>query len=247
MCQLKIDTLGANQIPSGILYSGNFINCYKWTDKLGTNYLLTSESKEIRTPKAIEAAKHYEISHIGNRNDTIFNIEAFERVKIIYAYNYIERNNSTKLLWKYSDSNVCVLSDFLKYICNPIITDLNKDNVSETWLIYRTGCHSDVQPNNMVIMVHENNKISTLRGLMYSKYLVGDLNKDKFECNLEKLNLKEDSSAVKKNGMDFDNYKMRIGRYMNEDDFHNAPIQTLVYARILWKEYMDKDIDYGDH
>jgi len=82
---------------------------------------------------------------------------------------------------------------------------------------------------------------------MYAKYLAGDLNKDQFECNFEKLNLKEDSSTVKKHGMDFEYYKMRIGRYMSEEDFHNAPIQTLLYARILWKEFMDKDTDYGNH
>ena len=35
------------------------------------------------------------------------------------------------------------------------ITDLNKDSVTEVWLMYKTACHRDVSPSAMKIIMHE--------------------------------------------------------------------------------------------
>jgi len=47
---------------------------------------------------------------------------------------------------------------------SPIITDLDRNGYAEVWLVYYTGCHGDVSPETMKILMYEAGVKHALRG-----------------------------------------------------------------------------------
>lgn len=46
----------------------------------------------------------------------------------------------------------------------PKVTDLNKNDVPEVWIMYKTGCHGDVSPVTLKLIMYEGNKKYAMRG-----------------------------------------------------------------------------------
>ena len=84
----------------------------------------------------------------------------------MYAYHYIVDKGVAALTWKVSDFiKDCPVDIEAHYIANTFtVTDLNKDGISEVWLMYVTVCHGDVSPMDMKIIMYEGIQKFAMRG-----------------------------------------------------------------------------------
>lgn len=143
----KLKDITVAELPEEVVYKGEFLTCTAWTDKLGENYLVTSQSPvhEEELPEGTPMSS-----------------------KELYARHYLKKEKDFSLLWQ--------LYDFLKdgycgqftvdYLCKPYINDLDHDGVCETWLVYQLGCRSDwgTPPQTMKIIMHSGAKKCAIRG-----------------------------------------------------------------------------------
>jgi hypothetical protein len=151
----KIDTL---KLPKEVRYSGKINNAVFWTDSLGKNYVLLTETEEYTT-------KNQDGDDLKNA--------------ALYAFHYVRKNDSTKLLWKvYDYSKDCPFDVFVKFIGKAFkVTDLDKNGVAEVWLMYENQCTSDVSPAPTKIIMYEGTKKYAVRGeniIQISKDSYGD-------------------------------------------------------------------------
>jgi hypothetical protein len=151
----KIDTL---KLPKEVKYPGKITYAVSWTDSLGLNYLFLTETGEYIT-KSPEGHDW--------------------KNAMLYAYHYIRKNDSKKLLWRvYDYSKDCPFDISLKFIDKALnVTDLDKNGVAEVWLMYENQCTSDVSPAPTKIIMYEGNKKYAVRGeniIQISKDRYGD-------------------------------------------------------------------------
>ena len=164
--QIKTDTVSLNQLPKLLSFNGNFIKCIKWTDKLGLNYLIISQTNIVRSKIAKDLIKSAEIDYISRSGDTLYNdIRTDLKDKEIWGVNYVINNDSVKMLWEiYDFIKECYGGVKLDFIEPPIVTDLDNIGVYQTWLIYKLNCSSDVSPSRMKILLHIGEKKYAVRG-----------------------------------------------------------------------------------
>jgi hypothetical protein len=143
--QIKLTKLDSSNLPQNLKYVGHIINAVKWTDSLGLNYVLTTETGRI-------------YSKVKDEEDLF---DAF-----LYGYHYVIKNDSAKLIWKIYDYNKGCDLDLDFYFIDKAfaVTDLDKNGIAEVWVIYKNSCHGDVSPVPTKIIMYEANKKYTLRG-----------------------------------------------------------------------------------
>ncbi|MDI3318322.1 M949_RS01915 family surface polysaccharide biosynthesis protein [Pinibacter soli] len=143
--QINLTKLGAQNLPKHLKYEGHIINAVKWLDRLGLNYVITSETGEIPTK--------------GKDNDGL-------RDAYLYAYHYVVKNDSTKLVWRiYDFSDGCVVDLNVYFVDKTFaVTDLDNNGLAEVWVMYKNSCHGDVSPVPTKIIMYEGNKKYALRG-----------------------------------------------------------------------------------
>ena len=142
--QVKLTKVDSANLPQNLKYVGHIINAVKWTDSLGLNYVITTETGRIYS-KA--------------KDDDLF--DAF-----LYAYHYVIKNGNNKSIWKIYDYNKgCDLDlDFYFIDSTFAVTDLDKNGIAEVWIMYKNSCHGDVSPVPTKIIMYEGNKKYALRG-----------------------------------------------------------------------------------
>lgn len=138
--------LKESEIPDFIKYEGKFVSSFKWTDNLGENIVITTETGI------------YESKKFKHENDG--------RDAEIFAYHFIVDNNNAKQNWRvYDYINDCPVDLDASFIDNTLqITDLDKDGVAETWLIYTISCRGGVSPCDMKIIMYEGQQKFAIRG-----------------------------------------------------------------------------------
>jgi hypothetical protein len=143
--QIKLTKLDSSSLPKRIKYAGRIINAVKWTDSLGLNYAVTTETGRIYSKAKDE--------------EDLF--DAF-----LYAYHYVVKNDSTKLIWRIYDYNKGCGLDLNFYFIDKAfaVTDLDKNGLAEIWVMYKNSCHGDVSPVPTKIIMYEGNKKYALRG-----------------------------------------------------------------------------------
>jgi hypothetical protein len=143
--QIKLTKLDSSSLPKRIKYVGRIINAVKWTDSLGLNYAVTTETGRIYSKAKDE--------------EDLF--DAF-----LYAYHYVVKNDSTKLSWRIYDYNKGCNLDLNFYFIDKAfaVTDLDKNGLAEIWVMYKNSCHGDVSPVPTKIIMYEGNKKYALRG-----------------------------------------------------------------------------------
>jgi hypothetical protein len=170
--QNGLTMISEKEIPESMKFKGKIISCSRWADSLGINYLILSQTQIIKPETAIKASKDYTLMNFNGRIDTVYSAEADYQEKEIYAYQYIQTGDSIYLLWKLLDYvRECPFDLTLDYLVDkPIITDLDKNNVCETWLVYWLGCRSDVSANFMKLIMHNGKDKYAIRGTRKIRY-----------------------------------------------------------------------------
>ncbi|WP_211321184.1 M949_RS01915 family surface polysaccharide biosynthesis protein [Arcicella aurantiaca] len=150
---IKSTKLDVNKLPYFIKVDGKAQNAVRWTDNLGDNIVVTSETGRYTPKKAKE-------NEIEEANADLF------------AYHYIITNNQAQQTWKvYDFIKDCPLDIEANYVKNTFqVTDLDKNGVAEVWLMYRTVCHGDVSPSDMKIIMYQGQQKYAMRGRAKIKY-----------------------------------------------------------------------------
>lgn len=144
--QFSVKQLDLTKLPKGIKYEGKIKTAVRWVDSLGDNISILTET-------GIHESKKFK--HENNGRDAE-----------LYAYHYIVKGDSAFKTWRvYDYISDCPVDIEAKFIKNSFqVTDLNKDGISEIWIMYKTVCHGDVSPCNMkIIMYHKQQKFA-MRG-----------------------------------------------------------------------------------
>jgi hypothetical protein len=143
--QISVQQLDLNKLPKGIKYEGKIKTAVRWTDKLGDNIVITTETGEM--------------IHKGAADDDLKDASLF-------AYHFIVTADSVRLTWKvYDFIKNCPVDLETNFIKNTFqVTDLNRDGVAEVWLMYKTVCHGDVSPCQMKIIMYQAQQKFAIRG-----------------------------------------------------------------------------------
>jgi hypothetical protein len=135
--------------PDSSFVKGKIKQTHRWTDRLGDNYLVLTETDELTTPPVISKKN-------SDCKDGCTDKE-------IFAYHFI---NSDSLLWKLNDFvNACSFDNILEYRKGATrITDLDKNGLAEIWVMYSMTCTSDVNPRTLKLIMYQGNKKYAIRG-----------------------------------------------------------------------------------
>lgn len=213
-----VKDLTQDMLPDNISLKGKLIEAKKWSDKNGVNYLIISRLGPFRTTDPTSP------------NNDFGNVE-------LNAYQYLINNNSIATLWQTSETiKNCTTDMWIELMPNSTsITDLDKNGITETTIVYRYSCRGDVSPSNMKVVLHEGKKPYCLKGGMYREYEIGKLNKTTFEFNSQNVSSEEINKYLKHP------YTVNYGRYTDDLDFKNASTEFSSLAKTKWIEYCDKD------
>jgi hypothetical protein len=220
-CQNKdliVKDLTQEMLPKNIPFEGKLIEAKKWTDKNGDNLLIISRFGPYKTPDP-------------NSSDNDFgNVE-------LHAFQYLIKSTSITTLWQTTETiKNCMTDMWIELFPNSTsITDLDKNGVTETTIVYRYSCRGGVDPSNMKVVLHEGKQTYCLKGKMYIEYEIGKLDKTTFEFNAQKVNDEIIKKYIKQP------YTVDYGRYTDELDFKDASPEFIALAKTKWIEYCDKD------
>ncbi|UWY30401.1 hypothetical protein N4T20_10790 [Flavobacterium sp. TR2] len=178
---LTVEKIDSTQFPASIKYEGFIKNAVRWKDKLGDNIVITTETGY----------------HINKK----FTHETEGSDAELFAYHFIASGNEVKQTWRVydyiSDCPVDIVASFVKNTFQ--VTDLDKNGIAETWLMYKTVCHGDVSPSDMKIIMYEGNTKYAMRGENKVAVGIDDNGKKQFEGGEYKMdeNFKKGSKAFK--------------------------------------------------
>ena len=143
---IKLTQLDSNKLPFDIKLEGKIKNAVRWTDSLGDNMVITTETGIFQNKK---------FRHEEDGNDAE-----------LFAYHFLISKDEAKQTWKvYDFIKDCPLDIEASFIKNTFqVTDLNKDGVAEIWLMYKTVCHGDVSPCDMKIIMYQGPQKFAMRG-----------------------------------------------------------------------------------
>jgi hypothetical protein len=185
---------------------------WTWKDKLGENVLVLFRVPAYRVKSA-------EFSDDGLTAE----LGAFQCLKTDTGY---------KLLWRLMDfvreCRFDVTCNFFKEALS--ITDLDKNGIAETTLSYKLSCRSDVSPDYMKVIMHEDTVKYALRGFMCDP---GN-GEHQENCATGEINL----SQLPKPKEEWEQMVQSFGRYETEKDFAKAPAAFLSFARRQWLKYV---------
>lgn len=144
--RIRLTKLDSSQISEKVKYEGVFKKAFKFTDKLGDNIVILTESGIYYNEK---------FKHENGGQDAE-----------LFAYHFLLNNDSVNKTWKvYDFINDCPVDLDAKFIKNTFqVTDLNKDGIGEIWIMYNTVCHGDVSPTDMKIIMYQGTQKYTIRG-----------------------------------------------------------------------------------
>jgi len=144
--QIPTTVLTKTDLPKGIKYKGKLLDALQYTDSLGDNIIVRTETGIFQTKADIDSCT--------NSAD-------------LFAYHYVLENDTVRLVWRLTDFvKACELDITCNFLeDSAIVTDLDKDSIAEVWLLYQTSCRGDVSPNNMKIIMYEAEKKYAMKGL----------------------------------------------------------------------------------
>ncbi|MEM6397805.1 MAG: hypothetical protein AAF741_15760 [Bacteroidota bacterium] len=200
------------EVPNDLEVKGSLLLAKQWNDQNGENILI--------------------ISRVGPLDEAEENIVDYgDQYAELYGEQYIKTENDYELLWDiYDFQRNCPFDLSLGLLPNSTtITDLDDDGFTETTLVYKLGCRSDVSPLGMKVLMHENDTKMGLRGFMSLKEVGSG-----FEYDYSKV----DTTGLSEIDMIYATH----GAYENEIDFKEQPSVFLEHAQGLWKKYVNEGL-----
>jgi hypothetical protein len=142
---ITLTNLKKSELPKGITFKGNLKEAVRWKDKSGVNLVITSETEEA-------------VSKTAPSEDY--------REKYLFAHHYLLFEDSISQTWKVTDFiKECPLDIAADFVKNTFqVTDLNKDGVTEVWMMYLLTCTGDISPAEMKIIMYEGTQKYAMRG-----------------------------------------------------------------------------------
>lgn len=146
MAQNTVTTLSAAQLPKEVSYEGNLKSAQQWSDLAGKHIVVLSETGIVQNPK---------FTHENDGSDAE-----------LFAYHFVKEGAVFVQTWKvYDFIKDCPLDLAASFVENAFtVTDLNKDGISEIWVMYKTVCHGDVSPSDMKIIMYQGQQKYAMRG-----------------------------------------------------------------------------------
>jgi len=212
--KIEVKTIGIKDLPVGIKYNGNIIEVLSWNDRNGQNIFISSSIGPIVKEQAYG-------------EPTV--------KKQIFAEQYTIRDKKILLLWgDLFVESVCPMHVELDFIPNSIsITDLDNNGITETTLVYKNVCRSDVSLADFVVQIHTSKSSFCLRG--YTLIRVGKpydtMDLTNYEFNLEKALVEKAYT---------DEFAKLNGRYTDTKEFINTPPEFLNHSIEIWKKYVEE-------
>lgn len=210
--------LSPSKIPSGIKVKGRITDTFHWSDSLGTNFLILAGTGLVQ----------------GQNED--------EQSQQIFASHYVSTDTGYRLLWKLTDGVLdCPLDLEAGFLPGSTgITDLDKDGIAETTLVYRLSCRGDVSPSDMKLIMHEDTVKFALRGVRWMDIPFDDPVSPPVKFPTEtNVNLE---TLPGYSGKD-EEYAATFGRYRTEKEFAKAPRAFIQFARSHWLRHAKESFD----
>ena len=199
---LNVKIISANHLPAEIfrnnkISKSEIIKAYQYKDKLGFHYTFIAK----KSPEFIKNLPH----EMEDSQD----IELYAQ-----SFLYQEKTKNYSKEWQIYDLvNDCPLDisgDFFSEAFQ--ITDVNQNNISEVWILYKLGCRGGVDPLDMKIMMYENGKKYAMRG--------------------EEKIIQSFNEKTK-------NYNYTGGKYTYDEAFLNSKDQKIIeFSKKLWNKYV---------
>ncbi len=141
IAQFKVTHPDSSQLPKGITYKGDIVNTAQWTDNLGDNIVILTETGGIPNDNGSSDAE-------------------------LYALHYLSKKDPVQFLWKiYDFTRECPVDIKAEFVKNTFaVTDLNHNGIAEIWMMYKVVCHGDVSPVPMKIIMYEEQQKFAARG-----------------------------------------------------------------------------------
>jgi hypothetical protein len=139
----RVQNLALRSIPRAMPHQGTPVVAKRWTDQLGENTLILTQTGKINRPGA----------------DSGSDAE-------VYAYHYVRQGGATSLLWRTVDFvRECEFDLYAGFIPESVaFTDLDADGVVESSFMYLVACRSDVSPATLKLIMHEGAQKLAARG-----------------------------------------------------------------------------------
>jgi len=139
-------TIQIKKLPNELKYQGIPVKAIQYTDSLGKNLVLITETGLFQNKK--------------NKSE----MDGMDAE--LFAYHYTEKENKWVQNWKVldyiRDCPLDIRADFLS--TSLTITDEDKNGIAEVWLVYVITCRGDVSPLTMKIIMYQNSQKYAIRG-----------------------------------------------------------------------------------
>ncbi|MBD2713814.1 hypothetical protein KBK19_02055 [Microvirga sp. STR05] len=213
------------QLPAQLRLPGQLLEAWRWTDSQGENMLVV-----FRTV----TKSRQQLAAAPPDSSDVQDIEDFERSAQLTARQYVRAGSSSyKELWRLQDAvQNCPFDMWLGPLPGATsITDLDKDGQTETTLLYKLTCRSDVSPSGLKLIMREGAAKYALRGQMVVAYDSGPVSErtPANPCCLDTISQRQLNAP--------DGYKLVAGRYESEKEFRKAPVAFLLFARQQWQKF----------
>ena len=214
---VKASMIAPNQVPRALKFRGETYEAWRWTDKLGENILVLSTVNPYadNDPSDPEPAQTAEL----------------------HSFLFVKKDTAYTLRRKLSDvERQCrfdLSTGFIKQ--STTVTDLDKDGIAETTVMYKLACRSDVSPAKLKLVMQEDSAKYVLKGLTWLQVNP----KDSFKVTEQNVNLE----TMPKRDDEYDSLIQSMGRYENENDFKSAPPSFLTHARQQWLKFVRENLE----
>ena len=127
-------------VPKGLKVTGKPRAAARWTDELGVNVVVLTETARIGAASG------------GSKR--------------LYGYHFVQEGARFKQLWRIADAVTgCEFDLTLRIVPRSLsITDLDGDGTAESTFAYVGSCSSDVSPDTLKVLMHEGPRKYALRG-----------------------------------------------------------------------------------
>jgi hypothetical protein len=142
-----VQNVAVRSIPRTMPHQGRPIAAKRWTDRLGENTLILTQTGKLpgrACPPDQAPCSDAEV----------------------YAYHYVRRGAAVSLLWRTVDfERGCEFDLYAGFIpASIVVTDLDADGVAESSFMYLLACRSDVSPATLKLIMHEGAQKFAARG-----------------------------------------------------------------------------------